>query len=143
MIKETLSKFIFTFENTSDGGLESLLYVIKYYKRNTASLNIKYLINELYENPNSFERLSEAANQYGLLAVTCRDIDVRTVMDYNQPIILNTATCKTQNIFVVCLEFVAPNSFRIYDPKKGTYTISVIGMQSLWKDGMCLAFVKQ
>ncbi len=140
MIKDIIPRLFLTYEVESDGGLESLLLIIKYYKSNSKMLNFKRLINELYENENSFECLRIAACSHGLIAVICHNIDIKTVIEYNQPIIINVATLNNRNHFVVCFGLNDQNEFKICDYKNGAYSIPPSDLQKIFNNGKCLAF---
>ena len=140
MIKDIIPKFFVTCEVESDGGLESLLSIIKHYKGNSKTLNLKHLINELYENKNSFECLSIAAYSHGLIAVICHDIDSKTVIEYNQPIIINIAKSDSSNHFIACFGLNDKNELKICDYKNGAYSIPPSHLSKIMNKGTCLAF---
>lgn len=48
MIKETILKFLVQHEKQSDGGLKSLLAIVKYYNGNTSSINLNAAIQNNY-----------------------------------------------------------------------------------------------
>ena len=73
MILKSISKLIVSQEEYHDGGLESLIFMFKYYIGNDSVVFLNKLIDTLYDTKNSFEKLEYVANKYGFLAVVCYD----------------------------------------------------------------------
>lgn len=139
MIINTISKLLFSHEEFHDGGLESLIFIFKYYKGNESVVYLNKLIDNLYDTKNSFEKLEFVATKYGFLAVVCNEVDAITIKEYNQPVIINISNKDNHNSFVVICEYNETDGFKIFDSKNGYYYVSIVGLQSIWKDKKCLA----
>lgn len=140
MIKETISNQQFI-ERFADGGSESILSIIKHYKRNAIMVNFDDFIRKAHAGPHTFNSLKSLANKYGLISVMCKNIDIKTIIEYNQPIIINISSSNIKNDFVVCYGFDIQDGFKIYNPKIGYCFTSVLGLNSMWHDNKCLAFI--
>lgn len=141
MIKNTISKLLFSQEEFHDGGLESLIFIFKYYRGNESVIFLNKLIDNLYDTKNSFEKLEFVATKYGFLAVVCNDIDVVTIKEFNQPVIINISSTDNHNYFIVICGYQESEGFKIFDSKNGYYYTSIVGLQSIWKENICLAII--
>lgn len=125
----------------SDGGIEAMLFILKYYRGNEIMVDLKDIV-EAYYSSSSFYVFEKLALKCGLLAAICEDIDISTVIDYNQPIIINISNIDSEFHFVVCYSYNISEGFLIIDSKNGNYHSTVIGLQSMWLDRKCVAFSK-
>jgi ATP-binding cassette subfamily B protein len=139
MINETFYNFLVQHEEQSDGGLVSLLAIIKYYKGNTSSINLNDLIQTNYPLT-SMSLLVETVSRYGILSVVCDDVDIPTIINYNQPVIINTTTINNKPHFVVCFPYNEEKGFLIWDSRNGSYYTSIDELKSLRTDKKCMAF---
>ncbi|WP_395066036.1 cysteine peptidase family C39 domain-containing protein [Flavobacterium sp.] len=124
-----------------DGGIESLTSIIKHYKGHIVAFNFTKIIDEDYYQSTSLEELNCIISNYGLIGAVCIQVDIPTIIEYNQPIVINIASLKTTNHFVVCHSYTEQHGFYIIDPINDPYYASIAGLKSIWLDKKCLVFV--
>lgn len=140
MIMKAVFKFLVQHEEKADGGLESLLTIIKYYKGNTSNINLNKAIQNNYPL-SSLKSLMETASKCGLISVIYNDIDVNTIITIKEPVIIAIASNNRNNEhFVVCYPYNDENGFFIWDSRYGNYYTSIYGLQLLRTDQKCIVF---
>lgn len=127
-------------ERESDGGLESLLFIINYYKKYTSTVNKTRLINSYYQC-NSYEQLKNIASENNLISEVCNNITFLGIIKYNQPIILNISKSELTKHYVVCYDYNELNGFSIFDPINSFYIATDVGLQTMLTDSKYIAFV--
>lgn len=139
-MKSNIQNFLLESNIKHDGGIDSLIHIVKHYKSNQIMIELRDIVSAYY-NYSSFLSIDVVASRCGLFSVTCEDIGVNDIIEYNQPVIVNISKSKNSFHFVVCYKYDSEKGFYIIDSINGNYYASVIGFQSIWSDGKCIAFV--
>lgn len=127
-------------EEQTDGGLQCLLAIIKYFKINTSTINLNKAVENNYPIASN-ESLIKMASKYGLIAEVCDNIDISSIMNYNQPIILEVTVTKNKKHFVICYNYVQKEqSFLIWDPRYGFYYATLNGLKTLQANNKSIRF---
>lgn len=140
MINNVLLNYIVDTEQPSDGGLESLLKIIKFYNGTSSINNLNFLIQKYYPKT-SYTLLNEAAKNSGLIGVICTQIELNDIIEYNHPIIIKFLSQKGNIHYVLFNSFSNINGFHIWDSRKGYYSITKESFKKLWHNNDCIAFV--
>jgi ABC-type bacteriocin/lantibiotic exporter with double-glycine peptidase domain len=140
MINNVLMKYIVEAEQPSDGGLESLFKIIKFYNGTSSINDLNYLIQKNYPK-SSFKLLIEAAKNNGLIAVHCKEVTINDVIEYNQPLLIKFFGQRGDIHFVFFKSFSALDGFHIWDSRKGYYSLTKENFKQLWHNNDCIAFV--
>ncbi|GAA4053734.1 cysteine peptidase family C39 domain-containing protein [Flavobacterium chungnamense] len=140
MINNVLLKYIVQTEQPSDGGLESLLKVIKFYNGTSSINNLNFLIQKYYPKT-SYALLNEVAKNSGLIGVICKDIELNDIIEYNHPIIIKFLSQKGNIHYVLFNSFSNTNGFHIWDSRKGYYSLTKESFEDVWFEKDCLAFI--
>jgi ABC-type bacteriocin/lantibiotic exporter with double-glycine peptidase domain len=140
MIKDFLQKYIVEHEKSSDGGIESLLKIIKHYKGVSSPENLNFLIQNYYPK-SSNNLLIKAAKNSGLTAVSCHEVTLIDIIAYNQPLIIKFRDKKNTTHFVLFTSFSNKNGFSIWDSRKDSYFLSKEQFEEEWCANECIAFI--
>jgi len=140
MINNGLLKYIVETEQQSDGGLESLIKIIKFYKGTSSPFKLNFLIQKYYPK-SSYTLLNEAAKNSGLIGVICAEIQLNDIIDYNQPLIIKSLNQNGNIHFVLFNSYCQKDGFNIWDSRKGYYSLTKENFKELWHNNDCIAFV--
>jgi ABC-type bacteriocin/lantibiotic exporter with double-glycine peptidase domain len=140
MRNNVLLKYVVETEQPSDGGLESLLKIIKFYNGTSSINNLNYLIHKHYPKC-SFKSLIEASKNNGLVSVICKEVTINDIIEYNQPLLIKFTSQKGNIHFVFFKSFSVIDGFQIWDSRKGYYSLTKENFEDVWFKNDCLAFI--
>lgn len=136
-----VSKHIVQNEPASDGGLESLLFIIKHYKGGIVSFDLDKMVQQNYPLT-STPKIINVATKCGLIAVECDQIDIQTIVDYGQPVLITLKQTSNKKKYAVCHFCKTENNFLIWKSRDNATYTSFNELLELRADSKCIAFCK-
>lgn len=125
---------------TGDGGVTSIVSVFTYYKGNPSSIDL-ITIETTYNPANPFKSIERIANDLDLNPVIYSELNVATIKEHLQPIIINISRNNRTPHLVVCLGYHEEDGFIIEDGLSYRYYATDNGLDSMWNDKKCIAFI--
>lgn len=120
----------------SDCGVSCLLSIIKLYNGNYSLEKLRE-ISGTTKQGTTMLGLYQAANKLGLDAEGC-EADIKSIIDYNKPVILHVLIENQLKHFVVCYSYDEVKGFLIGDPAEGVYYLSRNNLDKIWVSKTCL-----
>lgn len=125
----------------SDGGLESLVIIVKYYKGNEAKVDLLNRSLSRRNPQNTFSNLVSIAKYFGLLGVVCTNITANEILEFDQPLIIKSTNESIENQFVVCYADTEGKGFLVHGPENNLKNLTMEEFLSVWTDRTGIAFI--
>lgn len=117
---------------SSDGGLETLVSIIQFYKGNSVIIDLKNII-DLYDSNAPFESIESIISTFDIVPSITTITNTTAAKEHNQPIIINIGTTEKAPHFVVCKNYDSTLGFRIEDSVNGNYYATENGLESIFE----------
>lgn len=133
-----LLNYIIQNETPTDGGLEALLFIIKFYKGSILSFDLDNMIQQNYPIT-STTKLINTASKCDLVAVEYDEVNISKIVDFKKPIIIRIID-KNRIHHAVCIAFNKEKGFLLWKSKNNENYVSIEELKSLRVDNKCIAF---
>lgn len=134
MIEEKLSNF------QIDGSIESLIFVLMFHKGNDLSFCFDDVL-ENYNYNNPFESIEKIAAKFNIVAVSCSNVTIDELKDFNHPAIINISSEPNKKHYIVSFGFNKEHGFIVKDFRNGKYYMAEYAMSTFWVDKQCWVFI--
>ena len=135
---------VVTINKNSNYAMENLLTKIKVYFDNKYSISTDFL-NFFYAEILSHVDIIVALTKMNFTSVLCSDVNVQTLIDYNQPVILKVEDgANALSFYIVCYQYDIKKGFLIDDSHFNNakpYYISKENLEKIWSEKKCIAFI--
>lgn len=127
-------------EAVSDGGVECLLHVAKYYCSEFVPTKLDFLLSNFYPRC-SIVSLCEAAYFVGLEGLVCSDLSLFELSDFNAPCVIRILYPDGATGYAVFIRYSEMEGFVVWDWISGERCLGIYEFSACWISDVCLVFV--